>query len=242
MKLAAVLAAALGALAAHAAPAGDDVFGTPGRGLDIGFADFGDGCAGDCALQLFGGRQTTVAMTSAFGIGNPFSGHFGFVPLIPIWDWPWGDTALLGVALSHDLVSIGIGPLDGAVRIDGELGIAQRLGGQTETELWAALYLRWTKFPWNRFVPTTIGLSTGLNWASGISDFERAESGNGEGSQLLHYLSPEITFGLPGRPDVELVARFHHRSGGGDFFGPGSIFNNTESGTHFQTVGLRFRF
>jgi hypothetical protein len=44
-------------------------------------------------------------------------------------------------------------------------------------------------------------------------------SGRNQGRRLLHYLSPELTFGLPSMPDTDFVISSHHRSGGGQFFG-----------------------
>ena len=51
---------------------------------------------------------------------------------------------------------------------------------------------------------------------------------------LLHYLSPEITFGLPDSK-WDVFARLHHRSGGYDWRGPTKIFKNA-------SVGARYHF
>jgi hypothetical protein len=52
----------------------------------------------------------------------------------------------------------------------------------------------------------------------------------------MHFFSPEITFALPSRPDIELLFRFHHRSG---VFG---LVNDAFGGSQYGTVGLRLRF
>ncbi|TYB81416.1 hypothetical protein [Maritimibacter fusiformis] len=210
-------------------------------GLYWEWGSFRDGCNGDCALTVFGGRHTSVRMTSAFGIADFTNGDFGFVPMVPVWDWPWEDTGLVGGAYSRRLASFGYEPWGDLFDIEAELGIAQRFGDQDETEVWGALYFRWKAFPWNSLLYTTVGVSTGLSYASGVSDWEKGTSGTNEGSRLLHYLSPEITFALPDRRDRELVFRFHHRSGGGDFFAS-DIFNHADGGSNYATVGLRFRF
>ncbi|MEC7763798.1 MAG: hypothetical protein VX874_17980 [Pseudomonadota bacterium] len=199
-------------------------------------------CGGDCAITAFVGRQTLVNMPDAFGIADFTQGKFGFNRLVPVWDWPWTDSGMVSVAASRQLASFGHSATGDIVALEAELGMAQRFGSQDQLEVWGAFYLRWKQFPWNRVVKTTVAVSTGLNWASGISPHEIRSSQNGEGSQLLHYLSPEITFALPANPEQELVFRFHHRSGGGDMFGPNSIFNNTRGGSNYLNVGVRWRF
>jgi hypothetical protein len=107
-----------------------------------------------------------------------------------------------------------------------------------EAEIWAALYFRFTAFPWDHIVYTTIAFATGLNYASRISDWERAVAGKAVpgGSRLLHYFSPELTFAWPDRKDIELVIRIHHRSGAYGFV------SRVDSGAQYTTVGLRWRF
>ena len=67
----------------------------------------------------------------------------------------------------------------------------------------APFYVRWTAFPWNSFIHTTLGMSTGLSYATGISDFERAHSqlNPPNGTHVQHYFSPELTFALPEHKD-----------------------------------------
>ena len=52
----------------------------------------------------------------------------------------------------------------------------------------------------------------------------------------MHFFSPEITFAAPSRPNVELVLRFHHRSG---VFG---LVSDAWGGAQYASVGLRVRF
>ncbi|SFR36860.1 hypothetical protein SAMN04488005_1031 [Yoonia tamlensis] len=219
-----------------------DKDGTGASGFYWDWGSFTRDCGGDCALSILGGRQTTVAMSPAFGIADFTQGEFGFVPAIPFRDWPWTDSRMIAATYSRRIASFGHARVGEVISIKAEVGIGQRTGSQTETEIWGAGYIYWHLFPWNRWVDTSVGISTGLNWATGISDFEVHRSGNDEGSQLLHYLSPEITLSLPQYPDIEVVARFHHRSGGSDMFGPNSIFNNTGGGSQYVLIGTRFWF
>ena len=93
-------------------------------------------------------------------------------------------------------------------------------------------------FFWNHIVFTTVAISTGLSFVEKVSDVERdaGDRGNPNGSHLLHYLAPEITFALPDYRQHELVIRYHHRSG---VFG---TFNGVWGGSNVVTTGYRYRF
>ncbi|MEZ0000913.1 hypothetical protein ABIA18_002710 [Sinorhizobium fredii] len=178
-------------------------------------------CDGDCAFMIFGGKFVETPMDEVFFQGN----------LSPS-EWNFGDSGLLGIAASRRVASL----LDNKFQIEAELGLAKRFGAMDEYETWAAAYLRYVSFPWNDYLYTTVAVSTGINYASGIADFEKEKSDNGDGSRLLHYFAPEITFAAPEDKSKELVIRFHHRSG---IFG---LVNDTGGGVQYLTVGLRFRF
>ncbi len=81
-----------------------------------------------------------------------------------------------------------------------------------------------------------MAVSTGMNWASEITDVEQDRANDGEGSQWMHFFAPEVTFALPSHPDTELLIRIHHRSG---VFG---LVSDAFGGAQYATVGLRFRF
>lgn len=200
-------------------------------------------CAGDCAVHVFTGRQTTTSPGMAFGFADITQGDYGFVWPTPVWDFDWRNSGIVGFAFSRELASLSHNGTD-LLGLEAEAGTARRFGDQTEAEYWAAFYLRWKWFPWNDVVKTSFAVSTGLNYADGISDYELRVSGNGEGSNLLHFFSPEITLALPDHPDRELVLRMHHRSGiKGDGGLPGfAIFNYTGTGATYATMGLRYRF
>lgn len=217
-----------------------DVSNADGFYLDPG--SFGQGCNGDCSVTVLAGRQVVTTMAALFGVADFTQGEYGFVPMTPIWDWEWGDSGFVGGAYSRRLLSFGHSNVGEVISLEGEVGLGQRFGIQTETELWSAIYLRWHLFPWNDYVKTSVGVSTGLSYTTGISDWEIDRSGNDEGSRLLHYLSPEATFALPDNPNKELVLRLTHRSGGSNMFGSNSIFNNTDGGAQYFTIGLRSRF
>ena len=183
-------------------------------------------CGGNCAVSVYAGQYVKTPMKSVFGVDEAKE----------VWDWQWDEHYIVAAALSRRLVSIG------ALDIEPEIGIAQRFGGMHEVEGWAALYFRWTWFPWNHVVRTTAAMATGLNIASDVNKIEEARGRVPGGSRLLHYLSPEMTFALPDQPNIELLFRFHHRSGGGDIWGDSDLFKGVNGGAQFQTVGLRYRF
>jgi len=194
----------------------------------VTFHDITRACSGECGFQIYAGKFVDDSMKSMFGLE-------GFTP---IWEWQWADSGIIAAAVSRPIVS-----LKDYAEIEGEIGVAKRFGQATSPEVWAALFFKWKWFPWNNFVKTTIGISTGLNYAFKLDHLEVVQAGNGEGSKLLHFLTPEIAFSLPSRPDLELVFRFHHRSGGKDFLlGDTKIFNSTAGGAQYATVGLRVRF
>ena len=188
-------------------------------------------CAGNCGVAGFGGGYIET-------LGLDLLGEFGDLPLV---DWDWGDGGLLALSGSKRIAT-----LAGVLVIEPEVGIAKRLGNMSEWEFWTALWFRWTWFPWNKYVITTFGYSSGLNFATAVSSEEKFLSGNGEGNKLLHYLSSEVTLALPEYPEWELIFRFHHRSGAYRFkvLRPLSraIFNSTYGGAHYMTMGVRKRF
>jgi hypothetical protein len=225
---AAVLAVALpafGAAEAADAPAADppDAPAEPQGGArrnPTGWNLFSP-CSDNCAIAVY---------TGPF-IENSMADVLLYEPELPFtWDYN-ADDVLLAVSASRYAAT-----LFGRIDIEPEIGFAHRLGRQNVSEVWAAVYARWRGFPWDHVVTTTTALSTGFNYAFSISEVERARAAPAEGEQLLHFFSPEITFALPSRPDVELLFRFHHRSG---VFG---LVSDTRGGAHYGTVGLRFRF
>lgn len=185
-------------------------------------------CLGDCAVAVYGGQFIDNSMKAAFGL-KPFRAP---------WDYLWRDSQLVAGTFSRRFAEV-----PGWLAFEAEVGVGQRFGQLHATEGWGALYLRYTNFPWNSIVRTTIAVSTGLSMASTIDRVEREKAGGSGGSRLLHFLSPEVTFALPSHPEWELLARFHHRSGGREFLlGKNRLFNSTAGGAQYGVIGLRYRF
>ena len=177
-------------------------------------------CRGDCAAAVYWGTYVDDSMTDL--VADPES------PLA----WSYRDDHLVALAFSREVAQA----FRGRLRFEPEVGVGRRFGEQDETEIWGALFVRYRGFPWDDVVVTSVALSTGLNYATDISEMERDRARDDEGSRLMHFFSPEVTFALPSRPEVELLFRMHHRSG---VFG---VVSDAWGGAQYGTVGLRVRF
>lgn len=202
---------AIGALVAGVS-GGPAVAWTPG--------DLFKPCNGDCAVAIYSGVYIEDSMTDLW--------------TQPSWPWDWN------YASDDHIVATTVSRVTAEFwhhwTLEPEIGIGQRYGRQSATEFWGAFFFRYHGFPWDRYVLTTMALSTGLNWASEITDVEQDRANDGKGSQLMHYFAPEVTFALPDHPNTELMIRIHHRSG---VFG---LVSDAFGGAQYATVGLRFRF
>jgi hypothetical protein len=184
-------------------------------------------CSGDCALTISIGPRLETTLRSALALEQPYTAP---------WNWKYGNSGIVSATLSKRYAWI-----EDTIYFEPEMGLGQRYGALRETEAWVALYARWVRFPWNDFLRTSLAVSTGLNFASDIALYEETRGKVPGGSRLQHYFSPEITFGLPDKPDVDLVFRFHHRSGGA-IVGNKTLFNGTDGGVQHFVIGLRYRF
>ncbi len=184
-------------------------------------------CNGDCALTISIGPRLETTLRSALALERPYTAP---------WNWQFGNSGMVSAALSKRYVWIA-----DTIYFEPEIGLGQRYGALRETEAWVAIYARWVRFPWSDFLRTSLAVSTGLNFATGVPLYEEARGKVPGGSRTQHYFSPEITFGLPDKPDVDLVFRFHHRSGGA-VVGNKTLFNGTDGGVQHFMLGLRYRF
>ncbi|MCH8952509.1 MAG: hypothetical protein IID49_10355 [Proteobacteria bacterium] len=157
--------------------------------------------------------------------------------LITPWTSSFDDTQLLSGTVSRRVYEFSQDSILGRYWfIDWEVGVGQRFGNSKASEFWTALYIKYDGFPWSNTIYMTTGASTGLNYATNISDHEVGKSGNGTGTKLLHYLAPEITFADPDNRDFEIVTRLHHRSG---VF---HLFDGVDGGSTFLSIGFRQHF
>lgn len=182
----------------------------------------------DDSLMVFGGVATETNFAEA--IYQP-------------WTIKLNDIGVIGASYSHRFGTVNellgggsLGHLGDDFSFEGEVGTSVRFGDESLGEAWTALYLRYDGLPWNDTVYTTIGVNTGLSYLTDISEFERGRDSKGKASELLHYMGPELTFANPENKNLELVLRYHHRSG---VFG---LFDGVVSGSTFISAGVRVRF
>ena len=120
------------------------------------------------------------------------------------------------------------------LQLEGEFDVAKRFNGANEWEVDVLPMVRWTSFPWNRFLYTNARVGAlGFSYATGISDWERQNSGDDKGSRLLQFLVMELTFAPSKTSSSEAFIRIHHRSG--DY----GLFNGAAGGSNYLAVGFR---
>ena len=115
-----------------------------------------------------------------------------------------------------------------------EFDAARHFGDANQYEAVLAPFIRWTAFPWNRHVYTNFRVSAlGLSYATGVSAWERQNSGQARGSNFLQFGAFELTFASQGRSPVEFFVRLHHRSG---VYG---LINGVDGGSSYLAIGVR---
>ena len=177
-------------------------------------------CDGGCSVAIYWGTYVESSLSEILLDRETPGG------------WTYKNDHLVATAISRDTAQF----FNGHLHLEPEIGIGQRYGAQDETEFWGALFFRYEGFPWDRWLVTTVAASTGLNYSTGVSQVEKDRARDGNGSQLMHFFAPEITFARPRHPDIELLVRFHHRSG---VFG---LVSDAWGGAQYATLGVRVRF
>lgn len=94
--------------------------------------------------------------------------------------------------------------------LEGQLG--KWYGDQTNYEINAAVNHRWTVFPWDHWIDTSLALGNGLSWATDTPELEEQLEADGT-ERLLYYLNLEATFSRPSSDRWAVILRIHHRSG-----------------------------
>jgi hypothetical protein len=97
-------------------------------------------------------------------------------------------------------------PLWDSLDVESEFGLAKRFDDMHTDEAWLVLNFRWTRFPWNQYLRTSIAITSSPSFAV---DLPRNAHHN---AAILNYFSPPITFALPQDAQYELMVLMHHRS------------------------------
>ena len=121
-----------------------------------------------------------------------------------------------------------------ALELDGMVGIQG--GIATLGEVAVAPALRWSGFPWQDYLQTSVAAApVGISYTPHVSPLERGKSG--QGSQFLNFLFLEIAVASPKDKSTEVFARLHHRSTIYDL-----LNDYGANGEDFLTFGFRRRF
>jgi hypothetical protein len=155
-------------------------------------------------------------------------------------EWIWDTPAVLADHYENNYF-LGLGyqrffyHSDNHYKIGAEVGVGIRAGDATSAELWGGFVLRNDGVTIGDFTVSpamTVGLSA-VTHTIGV-ETQRA---NAIGSEVpvLFYFGPEIAISNRNLPDLELITRIQHRSGG-----YGTIAKI--DGSNAATVGLRWKF
>jgi len=120
------------------------------------------------------------------------------------------------------------------LQFETEFDIGKRFHGANQWDFEVAPFFRWTSLPWNKWLYTNVRVGAlGASYATGISAWERQNSGNDKGSRWLEFLVPELTFASGPNSRGEAFIRVHHRSG---LYG---LINGVSGGSNYLSVGYR---
>ncbi len=92
--------------------------------------------------------------------------------------------------------------------------------------------LKWTDFPWNKYLYTTLASGVGLGYFEQINNYDRKKHVNQERSNWKFYWPFQLTLALPKFKRHQLVLYNDHWSGGFGIFDDGG----------FDTYGIAYRF
>ena len=165
------------------------------------------------AVTLFAGRMTSNVWEDV---------------AFPHDDIDFRAAYLVGGALSRRLTTL-FGGLD--VELEGQ--VDWHFGREHHFELNLPLIGRWTRFPWNDTVRTSLAWGLGMSYATEVPPEERQLHG-GESQNLLVYWVAELELGPPEEP-WSGVLRLHHRSGA---FGAVA----DRGGSNWVVLGVKRRF
>ena len=121
-----------------------------------------------------------------------------------------------------------------SLELDGMLGYQHGIAPLWEVAVAPAL--RWSSFPWNDILQTSLRLAPlGISYTSQVSPLERGK--DGQGSRTLNWLFIEAAFSRPGQKSNEFFMRLHHRCAVYDL-----LNNFGANGEDFFALGFRRRF
>lgn len=167
----------------------------------------------DFAFTVYGGRMTDG------DFGDTLTGQAKFI-----------DAYVVVGALSWTFARY----FDDALSFELEGQVAKWFGDQKNMEFNLPLAIRWSRFPWDDYVATSLAYGVGPSYATLEPAAEIDIHDNTQ--KFLIYWFGEIAAGLPQSPWAA-VFRIHHRSGGF-----GLVADRGDGGANSLCVGLKYRF
>jgi hypothetical protein len=144
------------------------------------------------------------------------------------FNWDFGDhTYIIVGALARELwryedfISF---------EVEGQLG--KYFGQEHQGQINGLIIARWLKFPWDKYVDTSLAVGDGLSYNTQTSDVEKDD--DEDAGRWLNYLMFEVTLGRPKYPRWDFVYRIHHRSSVRGRIGTGA--------SNFVTAGVKYAF
>jgi hypothetical protein len=167
----------------------------------------------DFALSVYSGRMTDG------DFGDAISGKADFIDAyVVVGALSWTFARYFEDALSFEL--------------EGQIG--KWWGDQDNVEFNLPVAIRWSKFPWNDYVSTSLAYGLGPSYATEKPDAEIDLHDTTK--KFLVYWFGEIAFGPP-QSNWAGIFRIHHRSGAF-----GLIADHGEGGSNTLAAGLKYRF
>ncbi len=169
--------------------------------------------ADDFAVTVYGGRMTDG------DFGDALTGQADFIDAyVVVGALSWTFARYFEDALSFEL--------------EGQVG--KWFGDQHNVEFNLPLAIRWSRFPWNHYVSTSLAYGLGPSYATKEPAAEIDEHDTTK--KFLVYWFGEIALGPPDS-NWAGIFRIHHRSGAF-----GLIADRGEGGSNTLAVGLKYRF
>lgn len=167
----------------------------------------------DFALTVYAGRMTDS------DAGDTLTGQTDFVDAyVMVGALAWTFARYYGDALSFE--------------IEGQVG--KWFGDQHNWEFNLPVAVRWSKFPWDDYVATSLAYGVGPSYAA--SEPEEEIKLNDSTKKFLVYWFGELTLGPP-KSRWAASLRIHHRSGA-----YGLIEEQGRGGSNTLAVGIKYRF
>jgi hypothetical protein len=188
------------------------------------------GLTGFClAPPVFAAPLDDVPNQNVFIMGGTFIS--GYVQdTFAFWDDHYEENYFGGVGYQYFFQNYPEG-----VRIGAEVGLGLRLGESSSAELWAGLVARYEAFRLGD-ISISPAITFGLSGTTGTIGVETERAAElGRGVPILYYMGPEISVSHAAHPNLEVLARVQHRSGGFGTIAP-------IDGSNAAVLGLRYKF